>query len=72
MGRRKLTRILLEAGSNQEIKNAQDESPKDIAIRKNLVEIIEILNSPVQVRTPKDRDRSSSNSKHISRKVLNF
>ncbi|XP_037917487.1 uncharacterized protein LOC119655603 [Hermetia illucens] len=64
MGRRKLTRILLEAGSNQEIKNAQDESPKDIAIRKNLVEIIEILNSPVQVRTPKDRDRSSSNSKH--------
>lgn len=63
MGRRKLTRILLEAGGSIEIKNAQNETPRDIALRKNLPEILEILDSPVIVKTPKDRDRSSSNSK---------
>lgn len=46
MGRRKLTRILVEASgiSSLIIKNAQSETASDIAHRKNLIEIIDILN----------------------------
>ncbi|XP_053687505.1 uncharacterized protein LOC128736995 [Sabethes cyaneus] len=62
MGRRKLTRILLEAGCKQDTKNAQGETPRDIAIRKNLVEIINILNTPVQISARNARERSSSSS----------
>lgn len=48
MGRRKLTRILYEVcgPSALLLRNAQGEAPRDIAIRKNLKPIIEILNSP--------------------------
>lgn len=48
MGRRKLTRILYEVcgPSALLLRNAQGETPRDIAIRKNLKPIIEILNSP--------------------------
>lgn len=48
MGRRKLTRILYEVcgPSGISLRNAQGETPRDIAIRKNLKPIIEILNSP--------------------------
>lgn len=47
MGRRKLTRILYEVcgPSGSLLRNAQGETPRDIAIRKNLKPIIEILNS---------------------------
>lgn len=47
MGRRKLTRILVEASgiSSLVIKNAQGETARDIAHRKNLIEIIDILNA---------------------------
>lgn len=47
MGRRKLTRILVEASgiSSLIIKNAQGETARDIAHRKNLIEIIDILNA---------------------------
>ncbi|KXJ75134.1 hypothetical protein RP20_CCG012289 [Aedes albopictus] len=62
MGRRKLTRILLEAGCKQDTKNAQDETPRDIAIRKNLIEILNILNTPVQISSRHARERSSSSS----------
>lgn len=48
MGRRKLTRILYEVcgASALLLRNAQGETPRDIAIRKNLKPIIEILNAP--------------------------
>lgn len=47
MGRRKLTRILYEVcgPSGLLLRNAQGETPRDIALRKNLKPIIEILNS---------------------------
>ena len=44
MGRRKLTKLLLEAGAMQ-FQNLQHETPKDIAQRKSLSEIIEILST---------------------------
>lgn len=44
MGRRKLTKLLLESGAMQ-FKNLQHETPRDIAVRKNLVEILDILNA---------------------------
>ncbi|XP_058459125.1 uncharacterized protein LOC131435349 [Malaya genurostris] len=62
MGRRKLTRILLEAGCKQDMRNAQGETPRDIATRKNLVEILNILNNPVQISARHARERSSSSS----------
>lgn len=51
MGRRKLTRILYEVCGTSVLllRNAQDETPRDITIRKNLKPIIEILNSPPTV-----------------------
>lgn len=53
MGRRKLTRILFEVcGMNSLlVRNAQGETPRDIAFRKNLKPIIEILNLPPNLRT---------------------
>ncbi|XP_052900285.1 uncharacterized protein LOC128306726 [Anopheles moucheti] len=64
MGRRKLTRILLESGCRQDTKNAQEETARDIAQRKNLVEIINILNTPVDLSARRSRERSSSSSQH--------
>jgi len=42
MGRRKLTKLLLDAGAMQ-FQNLQHETPRDIAQRKNLTEILSIL-----------------------------
>lgn len=68
MGRRKLTRILLSAGGSAVIRNAQNETPREICVRKKLPEIIEILDAPPEIdRQPLDRDRSSSSSKHKER-----
>lgn len=55
MGRRKLTRILHEVcGTNGLLmRNAQGETARDIAIRKNLKPIIEILNLPTPSPTVK-------------------
>ncbi|KAJ6645199.1 Ankyrin repeat domain-containing protein 6 [Pseudolycoriella hygida] len=65
MGRRKLTRILLYAGSSLQITNSQGETARDIAIRKNLMEILEILDAPIdETVRDKERDRSSSSSRH--------
>lgn len=65
MGRRKLTRILLAAGSSLKIQNAQNEAARDIAVRKKLNEILEILDAPVEET---QRDRSSSSSRQKDRK----
>lgn len=62
MGRRKLTKILLESGSLIDERNAQDETVRDIAVRKNLTEILDILNTPLE-KIRRDRERSSSSSK---------
>ncbi|XP_043274602.1 ankyrin repeat domain-containing protein 6 isoform X2 [Venturia canescens] len=56
MGRRKLTRILLEAGCERTLRNKQSETAKDIARRKNLSEILEIINKS----RSKSRGRSKS------------
>lgn len=63
MGRRKLTRILREAGGRCDIKNSQMETPRDIAVRKGLKEILEILDSPVQVDGKRDLSSTSSKQK---------
>ncbi len=61
MGRRKLTRILLYAGSSLQITNSQGEAARDIAIRKKLPEILQILDAPIDENVrDKERDRSSS------------
>ena len=40
-----MTRVLLESGCDREMKNKQNETAMEIAKRKNLTEIIQILNS---------------------------
>ncbi|XP_031630582.1 ankyrin repeat domain-containing protein 12 [Contarinia nasturtii] len=68
MGRRKLTRILYEVCGTSALllRNAQGETPRDIAIRKNLKPIIEILNSPPTVNksTSDDVDGRSIKQKN--------
>lgn len=65
MGRRKLTRILLYAGSSLQITNSQGETARDIALRKKLPEIVQILDAPIDENVrDKERDRSSSSSRH--------
>lgn len=59
MGRRKLTRILLEASCDRSLRNKQGETAKDIARRKNLSEILEIINKS----RSKSRSRSKSEDK---------
>lgn len=44
VGRRKLTKLLIEAGAMQ-FRNNQNETPRDIAKRKNFQEILEIIDS---------------------------
>lgn len=56
MGRRKLTRILLEAGCDRSLRNKQGETAKDIARRKNHTEILEIISKA----RSKSRTRSKS------------
>ncbi|XP_052130175.1 uncharacterized protein LOC113209474 [Frankliniella occidentalis] len=55
MGRRKLTRILLEAGCTKSLRNKQGETARDIATRKELSEILSILNNPV-IPMPRNKD----------------
>ncbi|KAK6628009.1 hypothetical protein RUM44_010491 [Polyplax serrata] len=60
MGRRKLTRILLEAGCDPNRRNKQNERAKDIAARKDLIEIIEIIDKTVPIKKKekqKDKDK---------------
>ncbi|XP_044759632.1 uncharacterized protein LOC123317262 [Coccinella septempunctata] len=59
MGRRKLTRIILEAGCDKRVRNKQGETARDIAIRKDLHEILSILDDCTGFR----RDKKSTRSK---------
>ena len=65
MGRRKLTRILLEAGCDRSLRNKQGETAKDIARRKNLTEILEIISKA----RSKSRVRSKSREEESTDKV---
>lgn len=65
MGRRKLTRILLEAGCDKSLRNQQGETARDIATRKGLTEIISILNTPVAKQSKKKEKRDKSKERVI-------
>uniref|UniRef100_A0A8D9EV41 Ankyrin repeat domain-containing protein 6 n=1 Tax=Cacopsylla melanoneura TaxID=428564 RepID=A0A8D9EV41_9HEMI len=60
MGRRKLTRILIEAGCDEQLHNKQQESAKDIAVRKDLKEIIAIFNNAAFLRAEQKRKSAVS------------
>jgi len=47
MGRRKLTRLLVECGTDPEVRNKQGETAGEIAVRKQLSEIVAILRGAV-------------------------
>lgn len=66
MGRRKLTRILLEAACDKNVRNKQNETAKDIALRKDLNEILNILED---VPTKKEKKSSKSIKKRSKSKV---
>ncbi|XP_042205839.1 uncharacterized protein LOC121855078 isoform X2 [Homarus americanus] len=63
MGRRKLTKILLESGADQTVKNKQNETPGDIARRKEFGQILEILKNPPPVVSPEERLRREQEQK---------
>lgn len=62
MGRRKLTRILLEAGCDRNVHNKQNESARDIALRKDLNEILVILQDGGSGKSREKSKRDKSNS----------
>ena len=59
MGRRKLTKILLESACDKDSKNKQSETAGDISRRKNLVEIIGILQNPPPILSQQDREEQA-------------
>lgn len=61
MGRRKLTRILIEANCDRNLRNKQQETAMDIAIRKDLNEIVVILES---TKVKKDGKNKKEKEKH--------
>ncbi|KAK5641967.1 hypothetical protein RI129_010514 [Pyrocoelia pectoralis] len=63
MGRRKLTRILLEASCDKTLRNKQNESARDIALRKDLNEIIGILDDCNFKKDKKQKSKKRSKSK---------
>jgi ankyrin repeat protein len=52
MGRRKLARILLEAGPDLKALNQQKETSLDIAKRKDHSEIAQLIQNPPPLRKP--------------------
>jgi len=50
MGRRKLTKILLQAGCDPTPRNLQGETAMDIALRKSLLQVQEIIANPPPLR----------------------
>ncbi|GIY69728.1 hypothetical protein CEXT_215741 [Caerostris extrusa] len=75
MGRSKLTRILLEAGCDQKLRNNQGEMARDIAERKEFTEVIKLLDNPPvtvihveqQIKKPtKSSKKREKDSKHFS------
>lgn len=67
MGRRKLTRILLEAGCDKSIRNKQAETARDIALRKDLIEILNILDEAAS-----KRDKKAGKCKKRSKSKVKF
>ncbi|KAF5270682.1 hypothetical protein FQA39_LY01420 [Lamprigera yunnana] len=63
MGRRKLTRILLEAGCDRALRNKQNETARDIALRKDLNEILAILDDCANKKDKKAKNKKKSKSK---------
>ncbi|KRT81136.1 hypothetical protein AMK59_5779 [Oryctes borbonicus] len=63
MGRRKLTRILLEAGCDKNVRNKQNETARDIALRKDLNEIVSILDECASKKDKKAKNKKRSKSK---------
>ena len=64
MGRRKLTKILLQAGCDPALKNQQNETPMDIALRKSFEAVQEIIANPPPLRL----QRSVSATRYMSKK----
>lgn len=59
MGRRKLTKILLESGCDATLTNMQGETAMDIALKKSFKEVQEMIANP-----PPTRSRSSHDHSH--------
>ncbi|KAG9508459.1 Ankyrin repeat domain-containing protein 6, partial [Fragariocoptes setiger] len=57
MGRRKLTKILMQSGCDPAIKNKQNETAMDIALRKNLVDIQEIIANPPPIKRSRSQQQ---------------
>ena len=65
MGRRKLTRVLLESGCDARVRNKQGETAEDIAARKRLVDIVQILRNPPRLLNAHEKyalDQTLSNN----------
>jgi hypothetical protein len=71
MGRRKLTRVLLESGCSQGIKNKQHETALEIARRKNLSDIIHIIENPPSLLVSQPRLQVSGGEGRSSREGPN-
>jgi hypothetical protein len=68
IGRRKLTKLLVEAGAMQ-FRNNQNETPRDIAKRKNFIEIVGIIDSQsdkIDKKLIRESLRKSKNGGHES------
>lgn len=63
MGRHKLSRILLEAECEINIRNSQSETPRDIAIRKGFGKILDILDNPHRIRNKKGKPTTGEEDK---------
>ena len=63
MGRRKLTKILLESGCDRDSKNKQSETALDISRRKNLVDIMVILQNPPPILSQHEREDQADASR---------
>ena len=75
MGRKKLTKILVESGTDINICNKQSETACDIALRKNLSDIVSILRSTVIERPLQsiisDLDPNTNDSNEV-KAILEF
>jgi hypothetical protein len=80
IGRRKLTKLLVEAGSMQ-FRNNQNETPRDIARRKNFCEIVQIIDTQSEkidkklVRESLRKSKNGTNQEclpHNKQKYNNF
>lgn len=57
----------MTSANGLDVQNAQGETARDIAVRKSLSEIVNILDDPQLLEQKFERDRSSSSSRHKSK-----